>query len=173
MSADSHLWAIGFDNMDQAESVRDKITGLAWGEGRGSKYLILTDIAIVVRHPDGSFSFNHEPFPAVANVLACTAVGFLAGLVVAAPLTGATIGALLGGGGTAAAAASAGISADFIREVEALMKPGTSALFVLDDQGDMGMILHTIHGLGGTVLKTNVNVERAKLIQSTLAATSS
>ena len=50
------------------------------------------------------------------------------------------------------------------------MKPGTSALFVLDDDGDMEVILHTIQGLGGTVLKTNVDMERAKLIQSTLSA---
>jgi hypothetical protein len=33
----------------------------------------------------------------------------------------------------------------------------------------MELILHTIQGLGGTVLKTNVDLERAKLIQSTLA----
>jgi hypothetical protein len=60
-----------------------------------------------------------------------------------------------------------------VRDVEALMKPGTSALFVLDDDGDMEVILHAIRGLGGTVLKTNVDLERAKLIQSTLAAASS
>jgi uncharacterized membrane protein len=46
----------------------------------------------------------------------------------------------------------------------------TSAIFVLDDEGDMEVILHAIRGLGGTVLKTNVDVERARLIQSTLAA---
>jgi uncharacterized membrane protein len=54
--------------------------------------------------------------------------------------------------------------------VEALMKPSTSALFVLDSQGDMEVILHAIQGLGGTVLKTNVDLKRAELIQSTLAA---
>lgn len=31
-------------------------------------------------------------------------------------------------------------------------------------------ILHEIRGLGGTVLKTNVNQERVRLIQSTLTA---
>ena len=31
------------------------------------------------------------------------------------------------------------------------------------------VILHTLHGLGGTVLKTNVDLERAKLIQTTLS----
>jgi hypothetical protein len=35
---------------------------------------------------------------------------------------------------------------------------------------DMEVILHKIQGLGGTVLKTNVEPERAKQIQSTLAA---
>ncbi len=93
-------------------------------------------------------------------------------MVLAAPLTGATIGALIGGLGTAASAASAGIDNDFVREAERMMKPGTSALFVLDDQGNMELILHAIRGLGGTVLKTNVDLERAKLIQSTLAGAS-
>jgi uncharacterized membrane protein len=50
------------------------------------------------------------------------------------------------------------------------MKPATSALFVLDQAGDMDAILQGIRGLGGTVLKANVDLERAKLIQSTLAA---
>jgi uncharacterized membrane protein len=49
------------------------------------------------------------------------------------------------------------------------MQPGTSALFVLDSEGDMEVILHAIQGLGGTVLRTNVDLQRAQLIQSTLA----
>jgi hypothetical protein len=36
----------------------------------------------------------------------------------------------------------------------------------------MEMILNTLRGLGGTVLRTNVDLERAKLIQSTLSAAS-
>ena len=51
------------------------------------------------------------------------------------------------------------------------MNPGTSALFILDEELDMEVILHQIRGLGGTVLKTNVDLERARLIQSALAAT--
>jgi uncharacterized membrane protein len=168
MTTAAHLWAIGFDDMTRADQVRDEITELGWGTGRAAKYLILLDLAVVVRHPDGSFTFDRKPFSGVANLLACTGVGFLAGLVLAAPLAGATIGALVGSAG-AAAASHLGISEDFIRDAEALMKPGTSALFVLDDAGDMELILHKIRGLGGTVLKTNVDLERAKLIQSTLA----
>jgi uncharacterized membrane protein len=169
MTTAAHLWAIGYDDIARADQVRDEITQLGWGASRASKYLILLDVAVIVRHPDGSFTFDRKPFPGVANILACTGVGFLAGLVLAAPLTGATIGALLGSAGTAAAT-DAGIGEDFIHDVESMMKPGTSALFVLDQEGDMEIILHQIRGLGGTVLKTNVDVERAKLIQSTLAA---
>ena len=74
-------------------------------------------------------------------------------------------------GGTGALLANrAGIEEEFIRKVEGLMKPGSSALFVLDDQGDMEAILRAIRGLGGTVLSTNVDVERARLIQSTLSS---
>ena len=165
MATTAHLWAIAYDDMERAEQVRDEITRLGWED----HYLLLQDVAVVVRHPDGSFTVDRERFPITSNILGCTVAGFLAGLVVAAPLTGAAIGAALGGAGTAAAVASAGIANDFILEVEGMMKPGTSALFVLDDEGDMEMILHAICGLGGKVVKTNVDVERAKLIQSTLA----
>ena len=167
MSTSSHLWAIGYDDIARADQVREEIIKLGWG----TQYLLLEDVAVVVRNPDGSFTFDREPFPAIRNILGCTAVGFLAGLVLAAPLAGAAVGAVLGGVGSSTAN-SVGIGDDFVREAERLMKPGTSALFVLDNEGDMDVILHRIRGLGGTVLKTNVDVERAKLIQSTLAATS-
>ena len=168
-TAAAHLWAVGYDNMERADQVRDEVARLGWEAGQAAKYLLLLDLAVVVRHPDGSFTFDRKPFPAMANILACTGVGFLAGLVLAAPLAGAAIGALVGTAGTAAAS-HVGFSDDFIHNVKAMMKPGTSALFVLDKDVDMQVILHRIQGLGGTVLKTNVDLQRAKLIQSSLAA---
>src|SRR5262245_54028142 len=134
MTKSWHLWAIGYDDMDRAEKVRDEISRLGWKE----HYLILGDLAVAVCHPDGSVTIDREPFPVVRNILACSAVGFLAGLVVAAPFTGATVGALLGGGGSALSGA-VGFGEDFVRDVKKLMRPGTSALFVLDDSGDMEM----------------------------------
>jgi len=168
MARSGNLWAIGYENAERANRVRDEVIKLGWD----THSLILEDVAVVVRHPDGSFSLDRQPLRATSNILGCTLVGLLAGLVVGAPISGATIGAVLGGAGTAISA-SAGIGDDFINEVQELMKPGTSALFVLDSEGEMDVILHAIRGLGGTVLKTNVDVERARLIQSTLAASSS
>jgi uncharacterized membrane protein len=169
MANTAHLWAFGFEDMTRAEEVRNQITNLAWGAGESGKNLILLDAAVVVRQPDGMFTLDREPFSSVKNIAGCAAVGFLAGLVVAAPLTGATLGALVGGAGSLASAAQSGISSDFIQEVEKMMRPGSSALFLLDETGDTDLLLHQIHGLGGTVLKTNVDVVRAKLIQSSLA----
>src|SRR4030095_6289179 len=111
-----HLWAIGYDDMQRADQVRDEITRLGWDE----PYLLLSDVAVVIRHPDGSFTVEREPFPAVANIIGCSTVGFLAGLVLAAPLAGAAVGAVLGGAGTAAAAGG-GVGGDLVRDVEGVM----------------------------------------------------
>ena len=168
MTEPAHLWAVTYDNLTQADQVQEEIARLGWGAGNAGKYLILLDIAVVLRHLDGTFTVNREPFPSFANILTCSAAGFLAGLAVAAPLTGATVGALVGSAASAAAA-RVGIDSDFIHEVEALMKPSSSALFILDHEVDMVVTLQKIRGLGGTVLKTNVDLKRANLIQSTLA----
>jgi uncharacterized membrane protein len=164
LDTSGNLWAVGYDDMERASQVKDEITRLGWKE----HHLFLSDVAVVVRHPDGSFTLNREPFPTVADITGCTIIGFLAGLVVAAPLAGAAIGAVLGATGSGVAA-SVGIDDAFLREVEGMMRPGTSALFVLDEEGDMEVILAAIRGLGGTVLRTNVDVKHAKLIQATLS----
>jgi uncharacterized membrane protein len=161
-----HLWAVGYDDVERAHEVRDEIVRLGWVDNS----LILEDVAVVVRHLDGSFTLDREPFPAASNILGSSAVGFLAGLVLGVPMMGAAIGAMVGGAGTAISVTAAGIAEDFVEQTQALMRPGTSAIFVLDLAADMDVILHRIRGLGGTVLKTNVDMERARLIQSTLAA---
>src|SRR5262249_14723979 len=58
MTTDAHLWAIGYDDVTRADQVRDKIIELGWGAGKAAKYLILEDIAVVVRNVDGSFTFD-------------------------------------------------------------------------------------------------------------------
>src|SRR5262245_43237745 len=126
----NHLWAIVFEDIDRAEQVRDEVARLGWDE----HYLNLLDLVVVVRRPDGSFLVNRIPFPTKLNIVGCTTAGFLAGLVLAAPLSGAIVGAFVGGAG-AAVASQVGIDAEFIRDAETLMKPGASALFVLDAEG--------------------------------------
>jgi uncharacterized membrane protein len=160
----AHLWAVAYEAMQRAEEVRAEVCRL------GDRHcLILLDTAVVVRYPDGSITLEGEPYVAAATFGGHGLANLLAGLALGAPpLTGAAASALVRG--ARGPAADVGISDDFIRETEALMKPGTSALFVLDQECDLPTILEGIRGLGGTVLKTNVDLARVKLIQSTLLA---
>jgi uncharacterized membrane protein len=163
MSNSGHLWAVGFDDMERADQVRAEIAKLAEGH-----CLVVLDTAVVVRYPDGSATLNGEPFVCVPSFRGHTLLGFLAGLSMGAPpLTGAAADTWVRAAG--GSPAGVGIEDDFIRDVQSLIKPGTSALFVLDQAQDMTSILQGIRGLGGSVLKTNVDLEHAKLIQSTLA----
>jgi uncharacterized membrane protein len=141
MTKAGHLWAIGYDNMGRAEKVRHEILKL------GNKHcLILLDTAVAVRYPDGCVTLNGEPFVSVPYFRGHSFASFLAGLALGAPpLTGPAAGALVRAvGGTAA---EVGIDEDFINEVQALMEPGTSALFVLDQEGDMDEILQGYEAL--------------------------
>jgi uncharacterized membrane protein len=159
MTKSSHLWAVGFDDIARADQAQGTIAKLAEGHS-----LALLDWAIAVRYADGAITLNGEPTrdPIGTRGLA----HFLAGLMLAAPpLTGAAIDAYDGG-------CEVGIREDFVRQVEALMKPGSSALFVLDDGAAMDAVLNGIRGVGGTVLKTNVDLERAALVQRALSAAS-
>ena len=166
MTGRGHLWAVGYDDMDRAHQLRAELTRLG-----ASRCIILLDTAVVVHYPDGSVTVDGEPFVAGIRFFGQGFASFLAGLALGAPpLTGAAVGSLVGRPGSVAA--EVGIDADFIGDVKKLMKPGSSALFVLDQERDMAAILQGIRGLGGVVLKTNVDLERAKLIQSTLVADS-
>jgi uncharacterized membrane protein len=164
MTTAAHLWAIGYDDTVRAAEVRDEIVRLG-----GTHCLILMDTAVVVRYADGTAMLNGEPFYVSTDVPGRRLASLLAGVALAVPLlTSAAVGAALKG--STSAAVDVGIGEGFLCEIERLMKPGTSALFVLDQEGEMAEILGGIRGLGGTVLKTSVDLERAKLIQSTLAA---
>jgi uncharacterized membrane protein len=159
----AHLWAVGYGDVERAQQVRAAIARLD-----ERRCLILFDMAVVARYADGSVTVDGEPFVTALKFGGHTIASFLAGLALGAPpLTGAAVAAVARR--LCGAAAEVGIDDEFICEVERLMKPGNSALF-LDQVGDMAAILETIRGLGGTVLKTNVDLERVRLIQSTLAA---
>ncbi len=50
MTKSANLWAVGYDDMERANQVREEIVSLGWDK----QYLILQDIAVVVRHPNVS-----------------------------------------------------------------------------------------------------------------------
>jgi uncharacterized membrane protein len=159
-----HLWAIGFDTPTRAAEVRSEVLQLL-----ADHYLILADVIVVVRRPDGTFQYEREQNQPVANILGCGLVGALIGLVVLHPLEGAAIGSAVGAAGSLAAH-YVGLCDDFIRSVQDLMRPGTSALFLLANATDEDVVLHQIRGLGGSILKTNVDLAWAERVRQALAS---
>jgi uncharacterized membrane protein len=159
MTETSHLWAVAFDDVSRADRVCGEIIKLA-----EQHRLILLDWTVAVRFIDGSFTVGGEPL--FQGSWHGRLAKFLASLALAAPpLTGAAVDVFTDG-----TQAAGSIGDDFIRGIKDIMQPGTSVLFVVDRAEDLNAILDAIRGLGGTVLKTNVDLDRARLIQSTLAA---
>jgi uncharacterized membrane protein len=165
MSARGNLWAVAFDDAGRAAQVHDELVKLDY-ENRS---LVLRDVAVAVRYDDGTLTLNGDPFPDVTKVRTSPVARFLAAMALGAPpLSGAGVGSMFAIVGSTPA--DVGISDDFIRDVARLIEPGTSALFVLDEVGDMDAVLKGIRGLGGRVLRTSVDVQHAKRVQSALAA---
>src|SRR5262249_2911427 len=151
MNEAGNLWAVVFDDPGAAERARAVVRAL-----QDFHCLTVDDVAIVTHLPDGSFKLDREPNPGLAVTGGLGLIGFLAVLVVAQPLAGAAAGTLVGGV-LAAAGARVGISDTFVHEVESLMTPGATVLFVMDEWGDREAVLCHLRGLGGQVLKTNVD----------------
>jgi len=152
--------------MERAAEVRAEILNL------GARHcLIVLDTAVAVCYPDGIVTLDGERFLGNISGRPHTIASFIAAIALGVPpLTEAVVGARARN--PSPVSDNVGIDETFVSEVERLLRPGTSALFVLDQEGDMDAVLHGIRGLGGTVLKTTVDLERAKLIQATLAADS-
>src|SRR5262245_29786333 len=162
MTKSGHLWAVGYDDMGRADQVRDEIINLGWNK----QYLELDDVAVVVRHPDGSFTFDRKSIP---------------GRVQRPGLQRGGIGCGPGGrrptdrrgrwchGGRRWLRRGLGLGWNRRR----LCQASEGA----DEARDVRHFrLRRRRGYGRDIardtLKTNVDLERAKLIQSTLAAPS-
>jgi uncharacterized membrane protein len=161
MSHLAHLWVIGYDSPERAAGALDKIMELA------ADCLALIDIAVIHQDADGKRRLERPAFPASGNVMA-SAPMWPVGYALGSPLEcGAAVNALLG-----SSAEDKAIDQKFLDDACHLIQPGNSAIVVLDDEGNMEKILRGIEGMGGTILKTNVDLERAKLVQEKLLAKS-
>ena len=136
MTKSGNLWAVGYDDMGRANQVRDEIISLGWDK----HYLILDDVAVVVRHPRRIVHARiARTFPA-----ACQHLGLQCGGISCRPGSRRSTHRCdhwrygRRHRHRVAVLASVGIGDDFIREVKGMMKPGTSAIFVLDDEGRYG-----------------------------------
>lgn len=146
----SNIIVITFDNEDEAKQVRKALKEVEHGG-----YLSLDDSAIVVRDQGGKYHVHNELDRGVkVGALGGGFLGLLLG-VMFAPIGGLLIGAAAGG--LIGSAFDLGISKKFIKDVEASMEPGTSALFVVVREADPTMALAALKPFKGEVYHTSLD----------------
>jgi uncharacterized membrane protein len=165
LGGQAHLWAVGWDNVDRAGQVREVVVSLPGIEPS----LRLLDIGVLVRSHSGTLTFNGASFSGSSPIASLGILGLLTGFALAVPLLSADAVARVFDSPVAGKSDAFGLDAKFRSEIASMMRPGTSALLVLDIAQNVNTILPRLQGLGGRILKTNVDIERANLIQSTLA----
>ena len=91
--------------------------------------------------------------------------GLLLGSIFFAPVIGAAAGAAIGAASKAMAAV--GIDSDQLDRIRAGVTPGTSALFVVTEDGDLDAVGERFHGVHGTLVATNLTeAERRTLLET-------
>jgi uncharacterized membrane protein len=163
----AHLWAVGFDDTERAAGFRDEIAKLA-----ERHCLALFDSAVAVRYGDGSTTLDGEPVMAPIKLGGSGWASWFAALALGAPPLTPAAARSLSRGTASGTSRLIAVEEDFLRDVQRLMQPGTSALFVLGRTTRAEDLLAGIRGLGGTVLKTNVDLDLARQIQAALSAPS-
>ncbi|HEY1922646.1 MAG TPA: DUF1269 domain-containing protein [Tepidisphaeraceae bacterium] len=165
MANRANFWVIVYDNSARAEQVRQNIAKLI----ARTNSIDLADIAVLQLDQAGSFTLDQQPFSQSGNIFSGSVAWFLAGLSLGVPINGSAHDPQLGSAWSNISG-SVGIDRKFVVDLNRLMKPGRSALLVVDRTGSVQKILRGIAGPGGTMLTARADLEHACLIQSTLNA---
>lgn len=159
----SDLVVIGFDDETRAEEVRVELRKLQ------REYLIdLEDAVVAVKNADGTVKLHQSYNLPAAGAVGGGFWGLLIGTLFLSPLLGVVAGAAAGA--VAGALTDVGIDDDFMKELAATLRPGSSALFVLVRKATPDKVLEAVQGTGGKVLKTSLSHDDEVKLQAALDA---
>jgi uncharacterized membrane protein len=96
--------------------------------------------------------------------------GLLFGLLFFVPLFGMAVGA--GMGALMGKIEKSGVDREFQKQVQEMLKPGTSALFLVVEKVTPDKAVDALSRFGGTVLKTSLSKEAEAELQAELGGTS-
>ena len=160
----AELIAIGYDDQTTAAEA------LAEVETLSRDLIIEADAAAaIVRKPDGKYSVttNHGPTTGAGATWGMF-WGLLFGVLFFIPVFGMAVGAGLGA--LFAHLEKSTIDKQFQEQVRAMLKPGTSALFMVIEKATPDKAIAGLRQYGGTVLKTSLSAEAEKELQEALHA---
>jgi uncharacterized membrane protein len=155
------LIVIGYDDEETAFKARDEVLRLA------SDLVIEPEaVAVIVRDKEGTYKVETTHHPVAEGATWGMLWGTLFGLIFFIPLFGLAIGAGLGA--LVGAIEKSGIDAGFQQQVRDMVKPGTSALFLVVDKVTPDKAVEALGKYGGTVLKTSLSREAEEQLQEAL-----
>jgi len=155
------LIAIGYPDETTATAAADEARRLA------QDLIIQPDaIAVIIRDKDGSYRVQTNHHAVGAGATWGMFWGFLFGLLFFIPVFGLAIGAGLGA--LMGKFAKASIDQQFQDQVRDMIKPGTSALFLMLDKATPDQAVAALSKYGGTVLKTSLSEDDEKVLQDAL-----
>jgi uncharacterized membrane protein len=155
------LIAIGYPNEATAEAAADEARRLA-------RDLIIEPeaIAVIVRDDDGKYHVHTSHNPVGRGATWGMFWGLLFGLLFFIPVFGIAIGAGLGA--LMGKITKSGIDREFQDQVRGMLRPGTSALFLMVDKVTPDKAVDAMSKYGGTVLKTSLSKEGEQELQEAL-----
>jgi uncharacterized membrane protein len=155
------LIAIGYPDEATADAAADEARRLA------QDLIIQPDaIAVIVRDNDGTYHVHTNHHTVGAGASWGMFWGFLFGLLFFIPVFGMAIGA--GMGALMGKLTKSSIDKQFQEQVRGMLKPGTSALFLMLEKVTPDKAVEAMSKYGGTVLKTSLSKADEQELQEAL-----
>ena len=127
-------------------------------------------VAAIVRHRDGKFKVHSTAHSVAGGTMYGMFWGLLFGLLFFVPFFGLAVGA--GMGALMGQIEKSGVDKEFQRDVQELLQPGTSALFLVVENVTPDVAVDALSRFGGTVLATSLSKEAEAELQAELGGTS-
>ena len=157
------LIAIGYPDETTADAAADEARRLA------QDLIIQPDaIAVIVRDKEGKFHTHTSHHMVGGGATWGMFWGLLFGMLFFIPVLGMAIGA--GMGALFGKLAKTSIDKQFQEQVRDMVKPGTSALFLMLEKVTPDKAVEAMSKYGGTVLKTSLSKDDEKELQDALHA---
>ena len=157
----AHLIAIGYPDEATAVQAQQEAERLA------HDLRIQPDaIAAIARGRDGKFKVHSTAHPVTGGTMYGMFWGLLFGLLFFVPFFGLAVGA--GMGALMGKIEKSGVDKEFQRQVQELLQPGTSALFLVVENVTPDAAVDALSRFGGTVLATSLSKEAEAELQAEL-----
>jgi uncharacterized membrane protein len=155
------LIAIGYDDTTTAVQAMEEVERL-----EGDLVIQADAVAAIIRNDEGKFKTVTNQHAVATGTVGGMFWGMLFGFLFFIPFLGMAVGA--GMGAIMGKMAKSGMDEGFQNQVRDMLKPGTSALFMVVEQMTQDKALDALSKFGGTVLKTSLSDEATAEINKEL-----